>query len=76
MSPAQQVVCEALGDEALVETQLDHAPPQVLGHARQVAEGNEYEAALQVETALQDQGVEVRIPAQQVAEGLIGSTCI
>ena len=67
--------CVALGDEALVEKPLDHAPPQVLGHARQVAQGNETEAALRVEAALQDQGVEVGIPAQQIPEGLIGDHC-
>jgi plasmid stability protein len=64
-----------LRDEAEFQEQTDGALTQQLGEARGVMDGKEVELAIRVESALEDQGVEMRFKPECVTEGLIGEDC-
>ena len=61
-----------IGAQPLSHQQRDHPAAQQLGHGLEVAKRYVDEGALVVETAFQDDRVEMRVPAQHVAEGLVG----
>ena len=52
--------------------QRDHTAAQQLGDGLEVAKRYVHEGALLVETTLQHDGVEMRVPAQHLAECLVG----
>ena len=59
-------------DTADVQEQADGALTQQLCEARGVMDGEEVELAIRVESALEDQGVEMRVKPERISNGPIG----
>jgi len=70
VSPPEKVIRHVLVDKLAVEKKLDYTPAEALGHLLEVAEWAMDEIALLVKAALQHDGVPMRIPPPEVAEGL------
>jgi hypothetical protein len=69
--PAQEGLGELLRDEAELQEQADGALMQQLGEASGVVDGKEVVLAIRVESALEEQGMEVRIKPECATKGLI-----
>jgi hypothetical protein len=72
MSPAREVLGELLRDEAQLQEEPDGAPAKALAEASGIMDGQVVEPPRGVESALKDEGVEMRVEPKRVAEGLIG----
>ncbi len=72
MSPAQEVLGKRLCDEAQLQEEADGALAQALGEAGGIVDGEVVELPGGVESALKDEGVEVRVEPKRVPKGLIG----
>jgi signal transduction histidine kinase len=69
MSPAQEVLRELLRDEAQLQEEPDGAPAKALAEASGIMDGEVVEPPRGVESALKDEGVEMRVEPKRVAEG-------
>ncbi len=58
-----------------LEKELDNASAEALGHLLEVAEWDVDKIAVLIKAALQHDGVPMRIPPQEVAEGLKAKKC-
>jgi hypothetical protein len=67
--PRQQVSGEVLVQEFALHQQRDHPPPENLDHGLQPGERDEKEGPFIIETALQNDGVEMRVEPQLVVSG-------
>ncbi len=72
MSPAQEGLGERLRDEAQLQEEANDAPAQALGKGRGIVDGEVGELPGGIESALKDEGVEVRVEPKRVSEGLMG----
>ena len=72
MSPAQEVLGKRLCDEGQLQEEADGALAQALGKAGGIMDGEVVELTCGIESALKDQGVEVRVEPKRVPERLIG----
>jgi len=72
VSPAQEGLGKRLCDEAQLQEEADSAPPQALGQASGIVDGQVVELPGGVKSALKDEGVKVRVEPKRVSEGLIG----
>ncbi len=70
MSPPEKVIRHVPVDKLAVEKELDYTPAEALGHLLEVAERDMDEPAVLIKAALQHDGVPMRIPPHEVAEGL------
>jgi hypothetical protein len=71
VTPAQEGLGELLRDEAQLQEEADGTPTQALGQASGIMDGKEVELPGGVESAFEDEGVEVRVEPKRVSEGLI-----
>lgn len=70
VSPPEKGIRHVLVDELAVEKELDYTPAEALGHLLEVAEWDMDEIAVLIKAALHHDGLPIRIPPQEVAEGL------
>jgi hypothetical protein len=71
MSPAQMGLGKLRRDEAQLQEETGNAPSQALGEAGGIMYGEVGELSGGVESALKDEGVEVRVEPGRVFEGLM-----
>ena len=70
MSPGEEIISHILVDELSLEKELDYTPAEALGHLLRVAEWDVDEIAFLIKAALQHDRVPMRIPPQEITEGL------
>lgn len=72
MSPAQEGLGKLLRNEAQLQEEPDGAPAKALAEASGIMDGEVAEPLRGVESALKDEGVEMRVDPKRAAEGLTG----
>jgi hypothetical protein len=70
--PAQEGSGELLADEAPLQEKCDGSSAQAFAQTRGVMDGEVVELAAGIEPALEYEGMEMRMKAERVTEGLIG----
>jgi len=71
MLPGQEVAGEVIVQELALHQQLDHPTPEDLDHRLEPRERDVEERTFIIKPALQNDGVEMRVPAEHVSKRLV-----